>query len=122
MAKQSHKLITFTPKLQHFIYYGMKNDVIRWVGAGKLPRIYEAVSGNHTATVRYGLEFDEVLYDPEPLTKEEATAKEIELIQLLGMQLVNKQHNSYGGVPARKNLNLPVTIEERKEAGLVVGD
>jgi len=122
MTKRVHKLVTYEskPVLQHYIYFGMKGGVIRWVGAGKEARIQEAKSGNHTATVRYGLEFDEVVYDPDPLTKAQATSKEIELIELLGIQLINKQHNSYRGVPAAKSLNLPVTLEDRRAAGLEV--
>ena len=119
--KKHLRLVTYKAhKKHHYIYFGMKDGVIRWVGAGQEPRIQEATTGRHTATVRHGLTFDEVAFDPTPLTKAEARAKEIELIGILGIQLINKQHNSYGGIPAKKSLNLPVSIEERRTAGLEV--
>ena len=116
------KSVTVTKDKQHFIYYGLKDNIIRWVGSGQLPRIHEAINGNHTANVRWGCEFDSVEMQLQALTKDAALEKERQLIELMGIQLVNRNHNPHKGIPARKALGLPISVEDRVAAGLQTGD
>tara|TARA_Y100000034_G_C6651721_1_gene285304 strand:+ start:29 stop:409 length:381 start_codon:yes stop_codon:yes gene_type:complete len=115
------KSITVTKDKQWYVYYGMRDSIIRWVGSGQLLRIQEAINGNHTANIRWGCEFDSVEIQLQALTKDVALEKERQLIELMGIQLINKNHNPHKGIPARKALGLPMSVEDREAAGLVTG-
>ena len=120
--KETIKSITLTEANQYFIYYGLKDDVIRWIGSGQLPRVHDAVTGYHSASSRYGIKFDKVEMMLMPMTKKDALEREQQLIEFMGTQLVNKNNNPYKGIPARESLGLPVTLEDRAAAGLKVGN
>lgn len=97
-----------------FIYYCWIAGICRWVGHGSLPRIYEAMSGNHTCTLKYKIKFDEVTFDPIAMTKEEARVAEERTIKLLGQQLLNKTFNPDDGLAA-KAMNLTTKMKPARK-------
>ena len=120
MAKTKKIFSYLTPEKQHFVYFGIVDGVIRWVGAGMLDRVQQAINNDHTCFIRYGVKFDQVQCDFIPRTKEEAKEIEDMFIGTMGRFLLNVQGNPYKGVEAREALQVPVTKEARINAGLRV--